>query len=225
MQCKICLEKYDHSKRKPYCLIPCAHSFCISCLNKLTILTCPNCNSSSTDKSPNWDLIELVPESRYDKIKQELEQNLNEANELKKELNKLREVKEAENSNKLELLQEEINSKSDHLINLIQFNRERLINQTKNIEDYLNKKLNETKINYQTDSKFKETEICLETNELNETGLSNLSNEINSKKFDFQNKIDQLNKLENEFEIFTNDAIDINIGEISNKSWVSVLRM
>ena len=40
---------------------------------------------------------------------------------MKKELNKLREVKEAENSNKLELLQEEINSKSDHLINLIQF--------------------------------------------------------------------------------------------------------
>ena len=60
---------------------------------------CPTCNSKFIDKNTNWALIEIVPESNYDKIRDELKQALDEEIDLKK----LREVKLEENLNQLNI--------------------------------------------------------------------------------------------------------------------------
>jgi len=77
MQCGICFENFDHSKRKPFAMIPCTHTLCIECINKLNEKICPICNKPFTDKNPNWYLLDLVPESSYDSLKKKLEQSLN----------------------------------------------------------------------------------------------------------------------------------------------------
>lgn len=223
MQCKICLENFDQSKHLPYCLLPCCHSFCINCLLKQSALfiACPNCNTEISGKSPNWDLKELIPESEYDKLKSQLQQALNEVNDLKKQCDKLRGIKTEENLSKINLLNGEINSKSDELINSIQLNRNKLLNETKNIEEYLNKKINELKINNQIEIKFKDAQNLLDNNELTDSDILNLKTEISAKKLDLTNKIDQLEKFENGYELLVKtEPTNQILGEISNNGWI-----
>jgi len=47
---------------------------------------CPLCNKPFTERSPNWSLLDLIPESSYDILKQKLEQSLN---DLKKKTDQL----------------------------------------------------------------------------------------------------------------------------------------
>lgn len=55
MECKVCLEVYDESQRRPHNL-PCGHSFCTVCIDdmlKNSSLTCPRCRAKhvASDKS------------------------------------------------------------------------------------------------------------------------------------------------------------------------------
>jgi hypothetical protein len=53
MQCEICLNKYDHSRHKPY-FLSCPHTFCIDCLNRLQENKCPACQSKFQEKFPKY---------------------------------------------------------------------------------------------------------------------------------------------------------------------------
>ncbi len=58
--CIICLEKYSQTN-KPI-VINCGHTFCNSCINKITTsyyITCPSCRKISNDKAVNYSLLEL----------------------------------------------------------------------------------------------------------------------------------------------------------------------
>ncbi len=45
MECEICFEKFDKQKRKPMTILPCTHTFCLECMEKLQYQTynCPKC--------------------------------------------------------------------------------------------------------------------------------------------------------------------------------------
>lgn len=218
MNCKICFEKYDHSKRRPYCLLPCAHTFCADCLKKSTFLTCPNCKSDVTGQSPNWELIQLVAESKYDLIKSEVALHFNQANDLKKKLEKIQEIKAEENIDRIAELRRNINSKADELIRLVEADRARLLEEAKHVEEYLTKKLNESKTSLAAANKFKLIETQMSTNDLSESELINLNTEIATRKFEFANKIDEIEKLSNCYEINSWNS-PFPIGEITNKHW------
>ena len=59
--CKICFEDFYHEKRKPYCVHPCAHTFCLECLNKLDTKSCPIYRQVIEGKNPNWGILEFFP--------------------------------------------------------------------------------------------------------------------------------------------------------------------
>ena len=44
MSCQICGNDYDSIEHRPYLIVPCCHSYCINCLNKLIKQQCPRCN-------------------------------------------------------------------------------------------------------------------------------------------------------------------------------------
>ncbi len=54
--CEICLTNYDTLGRKPYSLVPCGHTFCLSCMNQITSNLCPTCRSPFTGRIPNWEI-------------------------------------------------------------------------------------------------------------------------------------------------------------------------
>ena len=60
MNCEICETRFDHDEHKPYCIIPCTHSYCITCLNRLIRKKCPKCDTLIQSKNPNWSLIGLI---------------------------------------------------------------------------------------------------------------------------------------------------------------------
>ena len=54
--CEICLNNYDTISRKPYSLVPCGHTFCLSCMNQVTSNLCPTCRSPFEGRVPNWEI-------------------------------------------------------------------------------------------------------------------------------------------------------------------------
>lgn len=54
--CEICLINYDTIGRKPYSLVPCGHTFCLSCMNQITSNLCPTCRSPFEGRVPNWEI-------------------------------------------------------------------------------------------------------------------------------------------------------------------------
>ena len=67
MNCEICEIQFDHHSHKPLCLIPCTHTYCINCINKLIRHKCPKCASIIQKANPNWSLISLLEiENEFD---------------------------------------------------------------------------------------------------------------------------------------------------------------
>lgn len=60
MSCDQCLLKFNNGDRKPFVLIPCCHTFCLSCLNQSTTAECFSCQSQFSKKTLNQTLLDIV---------------------------------------------------------------------------------------------------------------------------------------------------------------------
>lgn len=63
MNCKICFENFDLNEHKPMVMIPCGHTVCQKCLERIkqqTLDVCPTCRIQITLDRPNYALIDLV---------------------------------------------------------------------------------------------------------------------------------------------------------------------
>jgi len=86
MNYTICLEPFDHSINKPYSLSSCPHTFCASCLKRLNTNKYPICAKQIASKNTNIALLELIPESEYDKLKAETLKGFIKIREIQKEV-------------------------------------------------------------------------------------------------------------------------------------------
>lgn len=59
--------KFDHTEHKPLVIIPCTHTYCLTCLNRLTRKKCPKCDILIQKTNPNWSLINLIPDFQITK--------------------------------------------------------------------------------------------------------------------------------------------------------------
>lgn len=211
MDCDICLNPYDHSKHKPFSLT-CPHTVCLDCLNKLNTKHCPNCKEPIKAKYPNLALIKLIPESKYDKLRNQLEKNTVEANDLKQKLNKQFEIKLQENLDKIKSIKEEINSRTAELINLILKNQKRLLDETSMFEASLQLNLRKLRVDNQMEIKLNDAKLCLERNVLNETELDDLNCEIENIKEIITKMVNELNKMNENYKFILNKNVDTDTG-------------
>ena len=65
-ECKLCIEPLDHLTHKPYSLYPCGHTYCISCIQKLSNPICPLCREHIHEKIVNFGLLEFIPQTNED---------------------------------------------------------------------------------------------------------------------------------------------------------------
>jgi hypothetical protein len=93
MSCQICFNLYDHSLNKPYTLASQLHTFCVSCIRRFNERKCPVYKKSFKKSFPNLALLEVIPESNYDKLKAVSFKILNGLNEMKNNLTKKRDEK------------------------------------------------------------------------------------------------------------------------------------
>ncbi len=214
LNCKICFNQFDHSKHKPYVLIYCTHTFCIDCIKKLKIkestsFKCPTCSGLVSKINPNWTLLDSIPESNYDKLLSNLEQNINQVQMLRTNLKTNRDLKIKQMSQKMKDLRSEIKSKAGMSIKLIHQCQKRLIKKSKNIESSYKKKFTNL-VSYERVNLAKKVEDArnyLSDNNLDETKLKSFTTELVTRKQSFSSKLDQVNKLNSDF---TLDCLDLN---------------
>ena len=193
--CNICLELFDHSIHKPYSLSSCPHTYCLSCLEKLTNNKCPQCDKLIKEKNPNIALLEFIPESNFDKLKGESLKALIEINEVKEDLKNNRQDKLKRHQTKLVVVKKVIASETKKMIDVLKQNEETLNKQC----DLM---LNELKASL--DPSFYEDSISftlagskevIEKNKLSEEDLKILNNKILKVKLQLHQLTDKVKKL------------------------------
>ncbi|XP_034237268.1 uncharacterized protein LOC117642811 isoform X2 [Thrips palmi] len=64
MDCNICMEPFNDSKRRPKCIVPCGHTVCLGCLQSMHTRRCPDCRqefSGQVEELPdNFFLLGLI---------------------------------------------------------------------------------------------------------------------------------------------------------------------
>lgn len=100
-------------------LINCGHSLCFQCEIKLPAKKCPNCNSNIESTLTNWELLKLVAESEYDKLKSELDKNINEIVSIRTKIQTDEEQRIKENSNQVSSIKTRVETQTKELIRQI----------------------------------------------------------------------------------------------------------
>ena len=221
MDCQICFNQYDHSKHKPYSLSSCPHTFCACCLVK--VKKCPICNKIYKEMHPNLALLAFIPESEYDKARNDLELKLKDVDTLKLELKSLSQIKTQDYAARIDLVKKEINEKAKQLIQSILSNQKRLLDEADCLKagfDYfLGYNLN---VNYLVDLKLDEFYSCLIKNETNQEDLLNLNAELQKYKNDLNETSEKVAQLAEEVKFNSTDSLDI--GELKYQDRVTKLK-
>ncbi len=100
--CSICYEPYDQSIHRPYSMSSCPHTFCLKCSEQFKENKCPKCGLRSEGKNLNMALLQVIPESEYDKLKAESLKAFIYLNEAKQDLKQSRLEKISIHETKLE---------------------------------------------------------------------------------------------------------------------------
>jgi len=205
MDCDICYSHYDHSIHKPF-MLSCPHTFCISCVNRLTTNKCPTCNAEIFIKNPNIALLNLISESSYDQLKDSLQISLNKINEIKNELKTKSETKLNKYLAKIDSAREDIKNEANKLIQLIKSSELKLLTELNETQKYLKKKLRLPWSDLDREVKrLIDKKQSVEMNAFSEEELANLIKESNRIKR-------ELNQFESEIEVFK-ENIELTVNE------------
>jgi len=162
-------------------------------------------------------LFKILPDSDYDKLKADLEQTLEKVNLIRKEI-KTERIKQAKkNSARIYKLKNDIHLESENVINLIKKNRDKIIQETKCLEDYLNKSLNKIRPD---DSK--QIDFDYENNEYSIDDLMSLNLKAKMLKTRLETRKDQLASFDSDYEFacLRNKTVSSGeIGAIVGKDW------
>ena len=219
MNCEICQEQFDLAEKKPFVLMPCIHSYCSECINKFKESKCPNCRQSFYSAKPNWTLLKLLPESRVDKLKQNIQNYSNQIECLKEQFRLSLEQKFSENRIKINKINSQIFAKTNELINEIFSVQIQLINQTGEISNRMTRRLNDLK------EKENNIEICalkfkdqLEINhDLTEKEMRYLSQEMLMIINGFKSSLNQIDQPDEEYELNGVSSFDFKLVKVSFK--------
>ena len=202
--CNICLESFDHSTHKPYSLSSCSHTYCLSCLAKLTNKKCPSCGKLFKEKHPNLALLEFIPESSFDKLKGECLKALIEINEVKADIKNNRQDKLKKHQTKLVLVKKVVASETNKIIEVLKKNEEIL---TKQCDLMLNELKASLDTSFYEDSisfTLVESKEVIEKNKLSEEELKILNNRILEVKLQLHQLTDKVKKFENNYKYIPN---------------------
>ncbi len=219
MNCQICLNNFDHSKVKPYTLSCLLHTICISCINGLKNKKCPICDTIIEVIKPNLALLELIPESEYDKLKKVTLNRISNTIEKEQQLNKIKESKLKELLAQIKQIKETIADKTSGLIDSILQNQAKLLEET----SFLKKEIKTHFANVR-DLELNDGKQIVESNVYNDQELTNLNDKLLEKQANIENLIEKANGFTENIVFSMNSSIgtlDPQIGEIKTNKKVN----
>jgi hypothetical protein len=202
--CQICYEPYDQSIRRPYSMSSCPHTYCLKCLEQITNNRCPECGIRSKGKNLNMALLQLIPESEYDKLKAESLKALIHLNEAKKYLKQNRLEKLNIHETKLESIKQVISDETDKIINILKEKKNNLINECNQMLYRIKNHLTSTKYEDKESLQIGLTKVKIENNELNEDEMKSLNNKITEINNELNKLSESIRNYENNSEFVLN---------------------
>ena len=81
-ECELCAEGFNQYDKKPCSIVPCGHTMCLHCLNRLEASkpsksVCPFCRENIEAKVPNWEVIKRLPKATIPLVYNQLKIKLN----------------------------------------------------------------------------------------------------------------------------------------------------
>lgn len=180
--CKVCFQVYGTDKNRPYCILPCCHTFCNECVIKLTERNCPSCRSPFTETKVNWELYETVSQLAFEALNQKAEKFMADFKKTKEACRVLYEKKFEVHMSGILKLKRNINLSAENAMNTIFDEQKKLLAEVETIEMSLMRKVDsilfwQDRIEYKLermleklsskemkDKEFEELKTSLETN-------------------------------------------------------------
>lgn len=220
MECEICFNSYDHSFHLPHTLMPCSHTLCIKCIKsieKSNQMLCPVDRKVFTDHKPNYALLKIINPD-YQKLISKLHQYMSKIKELNGEVDRSRKTQVESNVRILNETRDSINKKADKIIQKIQNERRKLLDETDNIENYLEKNIHEISL-LETDE-LNKIKSNLVNYKLNEDSLRILVQDLEKKCIELENHLGKIGEFNFGDYSFIQIDHDIYLGEMTCKHWV-----
>ena len=196
MACKICLEKFDHSLKRPLVLFRCGHTFCAQCVGDFIEKLCPICRCKIEDFTINWSILEETPESSYDKTKAEIEKQSSEIRSIKAMLDKLKSEKFQQNNIRVESMKNQVKSYKETLLKQINTEETRILKEIETKALQFKTEVNKlTAYGENSSAKYN-----LSENKLKEKDLNTLKVDLLRQKADLSAKLGKTKLLKDETE-------------------------
>lgn len=202
MNCEMCSEVYDQFDRKPMTLIPCGHTLCLECVNKLKESTetnkCIQCQENIQEPRPSYAILKLLEQNilvdyHHLKQRQTLNDLINHINDTKTSLLLSKENKIQDNQYKINTLKNDISNQTTDLMNILLNNQETIVQEANRFQQKLYD-------NLKFDSHDEETFLNdLETKDLNlieRTDLTAIRTRLNKIKSNLMFKSTLLNEID-----------------------------
>lgn len=155
MTCKICMQEYNESNRRPQIILPCCHTFCSCCLDYTSAdLACKDCGTPLQERKTNTAILDALNQKKAATVKENIKRFERNLRWLYLEYKSKRQ----ENSDKLDELDDQITNKVNQLVEIIFQNHFKLREQIEQSRIQLDEQLSQI---------LKENEIELLRNKLN----------------------------------------------------------
>jgi hypothetical protein len=207
--CEICFEPFDHSIHKPYSLMSCPHTYCLSCLQRLTNNTCPQCALPIIGKNLNIALLKFIPESNYDKLKSESLKVCIDLNEINQNLKNNSQIKLTKHEARLASIKQIITDETNKMISLLRQNEQNLTNECDTMLIEIKSNLNANK--YQDEIQIGDVKEKIEKDGYNQDELINLNNTLLEMKQKSNELTVQIKNYENYYEFIQNKILNDNL--------------
>ncbi len=216
MNCRMCSEKFSDLDHKPS-VLNCGHVYCLNCLEFEE--KCPKCCKQITSKSSIFlDYEDDVIVSGHNKSGQEnaascpkhfeLRQNLTDFKLAQENFYQLHRMKLNENKKKIESIKNEINKRTNELINVLLINQEKLFRQIETInQQILKKQLEILKAEQKIADKFEKLTASSIEHDQNKL----IQGELNSLKSELDNEFSHLSMLTSMLEFKCNLDLHLNV--------------
>jgi hypothetical protein len=170
-QCEICLNDYDNQFRRPFVLVPCGHTLCNLCIDKIENKQCPNDRIVYTNKILNWEIQKRLSNYQVTSLVNEILNNFKVTDFVLDELKMLHQKKNNQINVKMQQMFALIDKKKlkiDLVFIKNLFQNE--IDNSKNYESYSRRKFNQLRCEYDdleaslthSEETFKEFNLKLE---------------------------------------------------------------
>lgn len=215
MNCKICSQKFNDLENKPN-VLNCGHIYCYSCLQSKE--TCPKCNKQITSKLSiflDYDEDATIDQKLSDDDDDDYENDsirkyFTEIKVIREKFYALHKNKLNESKKKIESIKNEINKRTNELINVILTNQDRLFKEIEKLNQNILKQLSDLTHNEQH-IQTRLTQLKIKLVNLTQTESNAYRENIKKLKSDLDLEYDNLSNFENKCQFKCNVDLHLNV--------------